>query len=399
VIIWLLVLGDWRLILNICIITSSFPSRPDDLAQAPFLIDFIKGLKKRGNQVFVFTQDRTGEKEAFLKDVDVKWFPWIKSRKPLVQLNPLSPLDLLKILSLFYNGRRELPAFIRRNKIEACLALWVLPSGYFAHQAFRQTNIPYSIWSLGSDIYRYGRNPLLYPMMTRIIQEARGVFADGFDLSKRIEERFKRNCFFLATTRSIGKTAPYKPGKQERLKKSEHRYRFLFVGRIEKVKGIDLLLESMACLKEEASNVHLTVVGRGGMEEWAKTFIRERGLRGYVSWMGNVPDETLASLYESSDGVVIPSRSESIPLVFSEALRFNKELIVTDVGDMGMLGRQYGVAWVIPPENTMALKEIMKKRVESKNNEKEERNEPGREELKQLFDIETSVERFLADYK
>jgi glycosyltransferase involved in cell wall biosynthesis len=391
--------------MNICLITSSFPSRPDDIAQAPFLIDFIKGLKKRGNQVFVFTQDRTGEKEAFLKDVDVKWFPWIKSRKPLVQLNPLSPLDLLKIFSLFYNGRRELPAFIRRNKIEACLALWVLPSGYFAHQAFRQTDIPYSIWSLGSDIYRYGRNPFLYPMIRRIIQEARGVFADGFDLSRRIEERFKRNCFFLATTRSLPSSPPLLIPPNPPLLKGEKGgltgkpYHFLFVGRIEKVKGIDLLLESMACLKKEASNVHLTVVGRGGMEEWARNFIKEKALEEHVSWMGNVPDETLSSLYESSDGVVIPSRSESIPLVFSEALRFNKELIVTDVGDMGMLGRQYGVAWVIPPENMMALKEIMKKRVESKNNGKEERNEAGREKLKQLFDMETSVERFLADYK
>ncbi len=107
---------------------------------------------------------------------------------------------------------------------------------------------------------------------------------------------------------------------------------------------------------------------------------------------------TLASLYESSDCVVIPSRSESIPLVFSEALRFDKELIVTDVGDMGMLGRQYGVARVIPPENVRALKEVMKKKADLKDNENEERNEARREELKQLFDIETSVERFLADY-
>jgi glycosyltransferase involved in cell wall biosynthesis len=176
-------------------------------------------------------------------------------------------------------------------------------------------------------------------------------------------------------------------------------YRFLFVGRIEKVKGIDLLLESMACLKEEGLNVHLTVVGRGGMEGWARSFIQEKGLVGYVTWMGNVSDETLASLYESSDCVVIPSRSESIPLVFSEALRFNKELIVTDVGDMGMLGRQYGVARVIPPTNIMALKEIMKERAGLKGNGNRARNEARREELKRLFDIETSVERFLADYQ
>ena len=398
VIIWLLVLGYWRFVLNICLITSSFPSRPDDIVQAPFLIDFIKGLKKRGHRVFVFTQDRSGEREEFLKDVKVKWFPWFSSKKPLVQLNPLSPVDFLKILSLFLSGRRELFAFIGENKIEACLALWIVPGGYFANQAFRRTKIPYSVWSLGSDIYGYGRNPFLYRAMRRIIEEARGVFADGFDLSKRVEERFGRKCFFLATTRTIEKIGPDKPGKQERPKKPEDPYRFLFVGRIEKVKGIDLLLQSMASLREEALSAHLTVVGTGKMEGWARSFIKDRGLEGYISWMGNVPDETLASLYESSDCIVIPSRSESIPLVFSEALKFNKDLIVTDVGDMGMLGRQYEVAWVVPPEDVMVLKESMKKKVELQSGGKEAEGRDKREGLKRLFDIETSVDRFLADY-
>jgi hypothetical protein len=46
----------------------------------------------------------------------------------------------------------------------------------------------------------------------------------------------------------------------------------------------------------------------------------------------------------------------------------------------------------------MALKECMKKRVELQGHGREERNEAKREELKRLFNIETSVERFLADY-
>jgi glycosyltransferase involved in cell wall biosynthesis len=97
--------------------------------------------------------------------------------------------------------------------------------------------------------------------------------------------------------------------------------------------------------------------------------------------------------------VVIPSRSESIPLVFSEALRFNKDLIVTDVGDMGTLGRQYGVARVVPPENTTALQESMKEMGALRDQGKEVKVGDKREALKQLFNIETSVERFLADYK
>jgi len=52
-----------------------------------------------------------------------------------------------------------------------------------------------------------------------------------------------------------------------------------------------------------------------------------------------------------------------------------------------------------PSDLPAFMKEIMKKRVALKDNRKEERNEAKREELKRLFDIETSVERFLADYK
>jgi len=384
--------------MNICIITSSFPSNPHDVVQAPFLIDFIEGLIKRDHRVFVFTQDREGEKKEFLKGVRVNWFPWLKSKRPLVQLNPLNPLDCLRIWNLLQNGKKALVPFVRENRVDACLGVWVLPSGYFANNVYQRTGIPYSVWALGSDIYRYGRVPLLSSMMKRIIHEAKGVFADGFDLSVRVEKRFEKKCFFLATTRTI--SSPPIPEGGGREVSADKVYRFLFVGRIEKVKGIDLLLQSMALLIAEGLDVHLTIVGKGRLEEWGKNFVRKNGMGERVEWKGNVSDEELALLYVSSDCVVIPSRSESIPLVFSEALKFDRELIVTDVGDMGRLGRQYGVAWVIPPEDSMGLKTIMKKRVESHDHEKVGGEEVKRKrtELKKLFDIETSVERFLADY-
>jgi len=385
--------------------------------QAPFLIDFINGLKKRGHQVFLFTQNREGVKESVLEGMEIKWFPWLTSRKPLVHLNPLNPLDGFRIANLIYSGRKAVLPFVRENKIDACLALWVLPSGYFANYVHQATRVPYSVWALGSDIYRYGRNPFLYPTMKRIILGARGVFADGFDLTKRVEERFGRKCYFLATTRKIPPPPPLIKGgwggllkelnrlnKPDKPNKPERPYHFLFVGRLEKVKGIDLLLQSMAMLSEEELNVHLTIVGKGNLEEWARSFIRRKRLEKKITLKGNVDDKALASLYSSSHCVVIPSRSESIPLVFSEALNFNKDLIVTDVGDMGMLGRQYEVAWVVPPEDPEVLKEMMRKRAELRDHDQNE-NPPmiggseNRMELKRLFDIETSVEGFLADYK
>lgn len=281
-------------------------------------------------------------------------------------------------------------AFLKENQIDACLALWVLPGGYFANHAYRRMEIPYSVWALGSDIYRYGKNLLLHGTMNRIIQEATGVFADGFDLSKEVEVLFQRKCFFLATARNLNKT--------DRTYRTDPSYSFLFVGRLERVKGVDILLQSMDLLKEAKRDVHLTVVGTGSMERWARDFVAQKGLGEQVTFERNISDQRLASLYLSCDCVVIPSRSESIPVVFSEALRLDKELIVTDVGDMGMLGRQYGVARVVPPEDPVVLTERMGERVESRGREAVDSLGAKRDELKRLFDIETSVERFLADY-
>jgi len=154
----------------------------------------------------------------------------------------------------------------------------------------------------------------------------------------------------------------------------------------------------MALISEEKLGVHLTIVGKGKMQEWVKSFIHQKGLEEWIAFLGEVDDQRLALLYASSDCVVIPSRSESIPLVFSEAVNFDKELIVTDVGDMGMLGRHYGVAWVVPSEDPIALKEMMKKRVESQHQHQIGQDQEKRGELKRLFNIETSVERFLEDY-
>jgi len=316
------------------------------------------------------------------------------SQKPLVKLNVFNPPDLVRIISLFWKGQEAILPFVKENKIAACLALWVLPAGYFSNYVYRKTGIPYSVWALGSDIYRYGKNPFLYPFMKRVVMEARGVFADGFDLTRKVEEQYKRKCEFLATTRKFN-PPPNEPDKLNVPNELNKPYHFLFVGRLEKVKGIDLLLRAIALLKKEDLNFHLTVVGKGGMEEWAGSFAKQEGIEDKVTLTGALSNPSLASLYQSSDCVVIPSRSESIPLVFSEALNFSRELIVTDVGDMGELGRQYGVADVVPPENPVALKEALKERLKSqKSSIKEEK----REELLKLFDIRTSVGRFLKDY-
>jgi glycosyltransferase involved in cell wall biosynthesis len=65
--------------------------------------------------------------------------------------------------------------------------------------------------------------------------------------------------------------------------------------------------------------------------------------------------------------VIIPSRSETIPLVLREAVEAQKPLIVADVGDMRYLVEQYRLGYVVPSEDHAKLAEAMERMSKIKN--------------------------------
>jgi len=91
---------------------------------------------------------------------------------------------------------------------------------------------------------------------------------------------------------------------------------------------------------------------------------QQRNLRERISLLGNVSDQALACGLRVIDCVVIPSRSESIPLVFSEALEFGQRDGVTDVGDMESWPAIRG-ARVVSPDDPLALMGVMREKIES----------------------------------
>jgi glycosyltransferase involved in cell wall biosynthesis len=219
---------------------------------------------------------------------------------------------------------------------------------------------PYVLWALGSDINKYRQSFLVKQLLKRIIRNASGVFADGFDLCSTIYEISGITSEFLPTFRKIDLPV-------ERHESNNGRIYFLFVGRHAKVKGIDVLINAIIRLgeKEPMMNYHVTIAGDGELTSEMIALIDANNLNQKVTFVGKVTDSELFALYARTDCVIIPSRSESIPVVFSEALQCNTPMIVTDVGDMGILGEKYGVAQVVARENAGGIANAMRDFVEN----------------------------------
>lgn len=116
----------------------------------------------------------------------------------------------------------------------------------------------------------------------------------------------------------------------------------LFVGRIERRKGVDQLLRALLRLRPSATKVEVNVVGSwpSDSDSYArqvKTLAKEIAAKRKdisVNFPGYTSEEALLHYYDSADIFVAPSRFESFGLIVVEAMRGGCPVIASDIGGM-----------------------------------------------------------------
>lgn len=130
-------------------------------------------------------------------------------------------------------------------------------------------------------------------------------------------------------------------------------FELLVVGRLSREKGIDILLKAIPLLKN--ASVRVRLVGDGDARQALQRQARNLRIVDRVEFVGGVPRATLSALYRSCDLVIMPSRSDAMPLVALEAMACGRPILATRVGgipeviDDGVQGR------LVPPEDPSAL--------------------------------------------
>lgn len=105
-----------------------------------------------------------------------------------------------------------------------------------------------------------------------------------------------------------------------------------YVGRLDSVKNVDVLIKAMVRVRNAFPKAHLLIVGEGPMREKLKAMVRERGLHDSVSFRGWVDHDDLPELYNEMKLFVNPSSSEGIPNAMLEAMACGTPVAVTPVG-------------------------------------------------------------------
>ena len=257
--------------LNLCIITSSYAFCRDDGAASAgvFVRDFAAAVAEQGHQVTVLTQ-RTSAADAEPETsvpgqsdsqpgVNVRTFDWSGGRRPLASLRLSRLRDAWLMLRLLRNGGRALAALHAEQNFDHLLAMWAVPAGVWARQLQRSGGVPYTVWCLGSDIWTYGRLPLLRQWVRGVLRSADHRYADGSKLADLASRLAGMPVDVLHSCRRLDRA------ETRRISLDGTGPRFLFVGRYERVKGGDVLLEAMSRYVARQRRGFLYLFGGGSM--------------------------------------------------------------------------------------------------------------------------------------
>lgn len=114
----------------------------------------------------------------------------------------------------------------------------------------------------------------------------------------------------------------------------------LYVGRVEPIKGLDLLVETAAQM-DSTEGVRMMVVGAdvNGDREMhrVKQLAKERDLEDKIDFVGQVDHDDLPLYYNAADVCVVPSYYESFGLVALESMACGTPVVATRVGGLSTI--------------------------------------------------------------
>jgi glycosyltransferase involved in cell wall biosynthesis len=129
----------------------------------------------------------------------------------------------------------------------------------------------------------------------------------------------------------------------------------LFMGRLNPIKGPDLLLRAFALVAEEYPELHLIFAGPdGGLLEALKEESADEGLTARVHFAGYVSGADKATLYRESLFLAIPSRHEAMSIVVLEAGAVGVPVLLTDQCGFDQVAASEGGEVVSPDEHGLA---------------------------------------------
>ncbi|MFN4338716.1 glycosyltransferase family 4 protein [Parvibaculum sp.] len=170
---------------------------------------------------------------------------------------------------------------------------------------------------------------------------------------------------------------------------------FLFMGRLDREKAIDIMLRAFASLGEDAP-ARLMIAGDGPREAELKALADELKVTGRVEFLGRVDDVT--PLLRNSDFYLSTSLSEGMSNSMLEAMSFGVVPVVTRVSGVDDMMNDGTNGYLFEAGGVASCIEALKRAIATSTDEYAAMSKAARDTLAARFSMESVVERHMQLY-
>ncbi len=167
-----------------------------------------------------------------------------------------------------------------------------------------------------------------------------------------------------------------------------------FIGRLEKQKGIQYLLDALQILNEQNSSVYALIIGEGREKNKLEKYSLSNSCKAiFLEWKENA-----ARYLTSFDLLVLPSLWEGMPNVVLEAMKQGIPVIVTSVGGNIEIIEDGMTGFLVKPGNSQTLAEKIKMVLSLSESEKTSIIKNAKDKVINNFNIDKMVKEFEDTY-
>ncbi len=395
--------------LNICLVSREYPTDTGWGGIGTYTYNLAHGLADKGHKVFVICQSLDGEREYKDSNVNI-----LRIRHPMIFAEKGSLREFLLRLEYSWRVHQKICELSKREHIHIIEGP-NFSGELFIHSLFRKAPIVTRLHSHYSEIIQFYGWQMTFDLKLSCWLENAVILRSNLVIcSTNLHAQLV--CAEVGIRQDNVLIIPLGVPLANLEDTSEKRFdspTILFIGRLEKRKGVHILIKAVPFILKEIPNAQILIIGRDtflnheaslfhGSENISFKSMLLRNIPEFclnnVKFLGYVEPEELNAYLKACDIFAAPSLYESAGFIYLEAMSYAKPVIGCRVGGVPEIVKDQETGFLVPPEDPVSLAKASV-RLLNDHNLKKEMGLAARKHVERNFTREIMAENTLAAYR
>ena len=351
--------------MKVLFVVTAYPRHESDVI-TPWMGETIGRLQRSGTEVEVLAPSYRGGGATSIGGVKVHRFRYapafletLTHDVPAMERIRRSPMFGALLPLYVAAGSSAARRIARDGNFDVVHVFWPIPHGIFGVAARKGSRAALVSTFFSAELmWKGAARKIFAPILKTIVETSDAVTVISTYTGQRLRE-------YVADVNTVmipfgAAAVSHAQAERSSMRRRDDPFELLFVGRLVRRKGVDVLLRAARILSSD-SRLHVRIVGGGPELDALQRLASELGVQHRVTFDGVVSAARIDELFRECDALVLPAivtesgDTEGLGVVLIEAMGYGKPVIASAAGGIVDIVSADETGLLVPPGDPDAL--------------------------------------------